>query len=451
MYPIKLVVIQSHDAVGHIVEDEENKSSETRVSSRPFIDFFKVDLRARVHEYSVLVRDGADADTNLYLNETIELHELLCSMARFPVSVDFEDERASACLRLIAYLQKTNRTDLFIRYTHALADLHRRLKNDAEAANSLMMHWEVLAWDSHKEVKELHVAGMRLPAGKECERKEFLMKKIIEHLDQGNEWERALELQEDMRVNYYQKHFRIDDIRASLTGEAEVWHRIQCLDRFQGNYPSFFSVSFFGQPFSEVVRNREFVYRGEAFEMTRDFRSRILLKYSKEQVQNIKSLDDAVVNEAKASHSMKVNFSTVRPCRLMRDNMDEIDQLLAQKKPSSVVFEEIPLKENMPDRMKTHVCNSGISVFVHTRSFSKRKQSGLPKSKNEFLDLWISTRYLFCSNSLPSTNRRTLVKDVRTVESNPLEVCLCVPSFRKHLQPPRSASVPSWLFFLSFH
>jgi hypothetical protein len=414
------VEVHTIDAVGRIVEEEENSPLKGE-GARPFVDLFKVELKSRVHEYGVLVTEEAAPRTKVFLNEIVQLHELLCSMARFPCTVEYEDDRASACLRLMAYLLKTNRKDLYVRYVHTLVDLHKRLKNDVEAANSLMLHVKNLDWDNQKELEELQLADMTLPREKECERKERLMSKVIEYLDNGNEWERVLELSEEMRLQYYQKYYMIERIRNTLTNEAELWRRINNQDRFQGNYPAFFSVSFFGQPFPEGVRNREFVYRGDAFEMTRDFRGRILQKYSSEPLKNIKSLDDAVVEEAKAGASMLVNFSTVRTCRLKNNCLDDIDDMLAQKLPSSVIFEEVVFPKEMPDRMRTHVCNSGISVFVHTRSFSKRKQQGLPKSKNEFLDLWILRRYLFCDNVLPSTNRRAFVKDVRMVALNPLE------------------------------
>ena len=56
----------------------------------------------------------------------------LVQLKKLPNTASFEDERTSATLKLLEYLDSSGKSELYNRYIHDLALLHRGLKNNTE-------------------------------------------------------------------------------------------------------------------------------------------------------------------------------------------------------------------------------------------------------------------------------------------------------------------------------
>ena len=76
-----------------------------------------------------------------------------------------------------------------------------------------------------------------------------------------------------------------------------------------------------------------------------------------------------------------------------------------------------PAEAAMPRQDRQYARANGVSVSFSTRPFRKRAV----KSKNEFLDQWISRRYVRTADAFPCTHKRSEVVEVKTAVLNPLE------------------------------
>ena len=61
---------------------------------------------------------------------------------------DHEDDRTIATLRLMEYLKQSQRLNAYVRYIHNLVDQQTKTKNYKKAGMILLLHCELLAWES---------------------------------------------------------------------------------------------------------------------------------------------------------------------------------------------------------------------------------------------------------------------------------------------------------------
>ena len=87
------------------------------------MDMFSRTLRAKFEADEALnCTEGL-----LFLSDVRDLFELLRAMAKYRAVAEFEEDRTAAILKLLAYLDRTKRSDMFIKYAHSLADMHYKL------------------------------------------------------------------------------------------------------------------------------------------------------------------------------------------------------------------------------------------------------------------------------------------------------------------------------------
>ena len=60
-----------------------------------------------------------------FLSELRTLYAMLYSLAAFPATAYFENERTEAALTLVSFLRRTHRDDIFTKYVHFLEEVHR--------------------------------------------------------------------------------------------------------------------------------------------------------------------------------------------------------------------------------------------------------------------------------------------------------------------------------------
>lgn len=77
---------------------------------------------------------------NEFLAELRTLHAMLYSLAAFPSTVYFENERTEAALTLVGFLRRTHREDIFTKYVHFLEEVHAQAGNTVEEAMTHTLH-----------------------------------------------------------------------------------------------------------------------------------------------------------------------------------------------------------------------------------------------------------------------------------------------------------------------
>ena len=75
--------------------------------------------------------------------------KLLGALSKYPQTGEYEDERTSATLQLMAYLLKTRRSNMYRRYTFNLCAIHVGMGSYAEAARTILLQADALGpWDT---------------------------------------------------------------------------------------------------------------------------------------------------------------------------------------------------------------------------------------------------------------------------------------------------------------
>jgi Dock homology region 2 len=145
----------------------------------------------------------------------------LYELRTLPNTIEYEDDRTVATMKLMAYLKQSDRRyerarvepwegststrnnilyrDTYVKYVHKLSNQHLSSNNFIEAGLTLLLHAELLDW-SDEVVDELPDIGY--PTETQRERKERLFKLSIDYLDKGKAWEKAIQLLGQLRLLY---------------------------------------------------------------------------------------------------------------------------------------------------------------------------------------------------------------------------------------------------------
>ena len=126
------------DSVSKPFVDASNNEAKDKAPGQGFEELFDVRLRKKFQN-DPLLNTGETLD---FLSEVMKLFSLLSVLSKFgnKGNLEYEDEQTQAMLRLMAYLKKAQRDDMFVKYVERLKKIHTDLNNHSEAAQVLLMH-----------------------------------------------------------------------------------------------------------------------------------------------------------------------------------------------------------------------------------------------------------------------------------------------------------------------
>lgn len=228
-----------------------------------------------------------------FLREIRTLYAMLSSVAKYPNSSDWEDERAEAALALISYLRNSHRLDIHAKYVAYLCDLHVSLGNKAEAALAYLLHADVLTWNEteqalHSQVGSSYVARILpplrfadkdvFPAQTASQRLELVLSSAMRDLIAADCWEEAVRVGEILAHRYEHVTYEYNKLSDVLNQNAKLYRRIAADTRvFRFYYVVKYSHSLW---FPRSVRGKMFIYRGGENERLGDMTGKLLRKWS---------------------------------------------------------------------------------------------------------------------------------------------------------------------------
>jgi tyrosine-protein phosphatase YwqE len=131
--------------------------------------------------------------------ESVDLFlELLLSVRALPEGEEFQDDRVIATLRLMNFIRRINRDEIYIKYVHQLVNvstaindlsfhglylrrqMHLQSQNYVEAALTLKLHSDLHEWDVNTYIDPMEDLG--LPRQTSFARKETLSLLILDYL-----------------------------------------------------------------------------------------------------------------------------------------------------------------------------------------------------------------------------------------------------------------------------
>ncbi|KAJ5072480.1 dedicator of cytokinesis [Anaeramoeba ignava] len=313
-----------------------------------------------------------------------EVVEHIFLVRKYSKKETFTHELSEAIIDLIDYLRRKKSYDMVTKYISMLYNLNIRRKWYPEAANTLLLYSDLLKWDYSKQEMPL----FNLMRESQAIRKENIIKKAIDCFDQGNWFEKGIELVNLLKERYLKVSYNYQKFCGMLKKELEMYERIMRIERM---YSTYFRVGFYGKGFEHQekflnVKNCEFIYKGQLLERLAGFVEYLQERYPKAQISPKEPPDQFLEGDGQY-----IQVATVIP---------SFQEELEGKKR---IFDE-----NIPDFAKNFIINDSINVFLSSKPIQKIKDK-----ENEFRYLWLHNEFLITEDSFPSIrNRLKVIKKV---------------------------------------
>ncbi|KAL5528219.1 DCK1 [Sanghuangporus sanghuang] len=314
--------------------------------------------------------------------------ELLLNVRALPEGEEFADDRVIATLRLMNFIRRIGRDEIYIKYVHQLVNMHLQSQNYVEAALTLKLHSDLHEWDLDSFVEPMEDLG--LPRQSQFHRKETLCLLILDYLGKGKAWENAVQICDELAYQHSEVTYNYTRLAEILRHKAALLEHIVADQRY---YPDYFRVAFYGT-FPVAIRNKQFIYRGYEWEKFGAFCERMLNKHPGSQL--LRTMGDPPV-DIRFGSDQYIQCTAVQP---------EPDRTL-------------PIFNNpdVPTAVRMYYEHSAINVFSCQRPVTKVGPNGEEET-------WILKTYFTTEETFPTVLKRSEVIDVQTVEMSPIESAL---------------------------
>ncbi|KAJ2936556.1 hypothetical protein H1R20_g537, partial [Candolleomyces eurysporus] len=336
--------------------------------------------------------DNADVDEQLrervgnFLDSVDQFLELLLSVRALPEGEEYADDRVIATLRLMNFIRRIGRDEIYIKYVHQL--MHLQSQNYVEAALTLKLHADLHEWDLNTFVPPMGDLG--LPQQSHFHRKETLCLLILDYLGKGKAWENAVDICRELAYQHSEMTFNYARLSEILRHQATLLEHIITEQRY---YPDYYRVMFYGN-FPQAIRERNgFIYRGYDWEKYGAFCERMLNKHPGAQLY--KGVGEPPV-DIRFGSDRYIQCTAVTP------------------EPNR----ELPIFTNpdVPLAVRTYYEHCGINLFSSVRQVRK-----LVKDQDE---IWIEKTYFTTEEAFPTVLRRSEVVRIEIDELSPLQNAL---------------------------
>ncbi|EJD03246.1 cytoplasmic protein [Fomitiporia mediterranea MF3/22] len=314
--------------------------------------------------------------------------ELLLNVRALPEGEEFADDRVIATLRLMNFIRRIGRDEIYIKYVHQLVNMHLQSQNYVEAALTLKLHSDLHEWDLNSFVEPMEDLG--LPRQSQFHRKETLCLLILDYLGKGKAWENAALICDELAIQHSEVTYNYSRLAEILRHKASLLEHIVTEQRY---YPDYFRVAFYGT-FPVAIRNKQFIYRGYEWEKFGAFCDRMLNKHPGSQL--LRTMGDPPVD---------IRFGT--------------DQYIQCTAVTPEPDKSLPIFNNpdVPTAVRMYYEHSAINIFSCQRPITKIGANGEEET-------WILKTYFTTEETFPTVLKRSEVIDIHTVEISPVESAL---------------------------
>ncbi|XP_076395116.1 dedicator of cytokinesis protein myoblast city isoform X3 [Megachile rotundata] len=322
------------------------------------------------------------------------------------IHAESQEHRMLCIVNLLEFYSEINRKEMYIRYVNKLCELHLECDNYTEAAYSLKLHSQLLAW-SDQPLPPLLRSHRYLSCQTHRELKEALYNDMIEYFDKGKMWECALAVCKELVAQYEEETFDYLQLSVLLRRMAKFYDSIVKQLRPE---PEYFRVAYYGRGHPAFLQNKIFIYRGKEYERLSDFCSRTLNQLPNAEQMNKLSPPTPEILE---SNHQYVQINKVDPL------MDEKRHRFSGK---PVTAEAVLRYHRVNDvqrfRFSRPAPKKDISQAI-ANSANKEKETNAINN-NEFASLWLERTVLVTSHPLPGILRCFPVTSSETYLVSPL-------------------------------
>ncbi|KIO32188.1 hypothetical protein M407DRAFT_67006 [Tulasnella calospora MUT 4182] len=311
--------------------------------------------------------------------------ELLLTVRGLPEGEEYQDDRVIATLRLMNFIRRIGRDEMYIKYVHQLVNMHLQGHNYVEAALTLKLHADLHEWDLNSFVDPM--PELDLPRQSQFVRKETLCLLILDYLGKGKAWESAVEICKELAFQHSEITFDYQRLSEILVHQAKLLEHIVTDQRY---YSEYFRVAFYGN-FPAATRDKHFIYRGYEWEKLGAFCERMLNKHPEARL--LKSAGEPS-DEIRSSPYQYIQCMSVTP---------EPDRTLS-----------IFTNPDVPESVRKYYEHSAINLFSSKRQVFPNSQAG-------FCDTWVEKTFYTTEETFPTVLRRSEIVSVQVVETSPIE------------------------------
>jgi hypothetical protein len=117
-----------------------------------------------------------------FLDEVELFIDLLLAMRDLPETVEWKDERTSAIYRLMDFIRRVGRSELYVHFVHQLVGINLEAKDWLGAGLAMKCHAEVYEWAVDGDLVDRWAGeGVKLPAQTQFARRESLYYHAIDY------------------------------------------------------------------------------------------------------------------------------------------------------------------------------------------------------------------------------------------------------------------------------
>ncbi|XP_060824846.1 dedicator of cytokinesis protein 1 isoform X3 [Bombus pascuorum] len=320
------------------------------------------------------------------------------------IHAESQEHRMLCIVNLLEFYSEINRKEMYIRYVNKLCELHLECDNYTEAAYSLKLHSQLLAW-SDQPLPPLLRSHRYLACQTHRELKEALYNDMIEYFDKGKMWECALAVCKELVTQYEEETFDYYQLSVLLTRMARFYDSIVKQLRPE---PEYFRVAYYGRGHPAFLQNKVFIYRGKEYERLSDFCSRTLNQLPNAEQMNKLS---PPTSEMLESNHQYVQINRVDPL------MDEKRHRLSGK---PITAEAVLRYHRVNDVQRFRFSRPAPKKdLISTTANSGDKETNTV-TNNEFASLWLERTVLVTSHPLPGILRCFPVTSSETYLVSPL-------------------------------
>ncbi|KOX80154.1 Dedicator of cytokinesis protein 2 [Melipona quadrifasciata] len=320
------------------------------------------------------------------------------------IHAESQEHRMLCIVNLLEFYSEINRNEMYIRYVNKLCELHLECDNYTEAAYSLKLHSQLLAW-SDQPLSPLLRSHRYLICQTHRELKEALYNDMIEYFDKGKMWECALAVCKELVAQYEEETFDYLQLSVLLTRMAKFYDSIVKQLRPE---PEYFRVAYYGRGHPAFLQNKVFIYRGKEYERLSDFCSRTLNQLPNAEQMN--KLSPPTSEMLESSHQY-VQINRVDPL------MDEKRHRLSGK---PITAEAVLRYHRVNDVQRFRFSRPAPKKDLTSTTVNSGDKEKETITNNEFASLWLERTVLVTSHPLPGILRCFPVTSSETYLVSPL-------------------------------
>ncbi|KAK4687917.1 hypothetical protein P7C73_g2195, partial [Tremellales sp. Uapishka_1] len=352
-------------------------------------------------QLDILVDTAFHLKVGNLLDEVELFIDLLLVLRDLPETPEWKDERAAATYRLMIFIMKIGRKDLYIRFVHQLVDINVESSDWLAAGLALKLHADLYDWSLDGDlVESTKIGKVELPAQNQFARKEAIYYLVLDYLGQAEAYEIALEICHELTVEHQKVTYNHERLVDLFSHQAKLWERIGETSRPQPEYyrlvsgllgtPRLTKQAFYGA-FPSIIKDKEFIARGQPWQ-----------KYSE------------ICESVQHKHPTATLYRSMVPPSEATRLSDESTIWITSVDPEPDMALPV-FKDTVSDNVQAHWKHNRVNNFSGQRPFY------IDGDMDSLTDLWVEKTILTTANTMPFILSRSEVVETKIKRISPIQ------------------------------